>query len=499
MKMKKNKFCSLLNSLILLIGLSSCSFSDFVSEFNDKYNDLTSMSKGYFHTDTGNSIELIQNAFNSKINDENETLVDDFSNNELDTTYSRIHINENVTDLQFNEGITPSTGKVKGLVIPVDFNDYPISDKVYSKTLPSYQSVSSYYYNSSYGALDITFDVMDWYRLSHPASYYKNLSNKKYYGEVPGVSAIIHEVLDSLDEKINLKDYDSNNDGYIDCIHIIYSHPINRLSADFWWAYQYYNLNEIYYDEVLPYAYVFASFYFLFEEDEACNARTYIHETGHLFGLEDYYDYDTKVGFNKGGLGGFDMMDATIGEHNPFSKMALGWIKDPILLDLSTQRSATITIDSFEKNGDTILIPASSNYKFDESKGMFQSYLLVQLINPKSRLLKDEYREITKMGLRIYEVNAQLKTFKDGNESYVYYEYDNSYTDKNIINAINNKDAFYYSKREYNSLCATNSDLFHSFMQPFALPNPNQYVRINELWIDDKLNLNAKIEFVRIL
>ncbi|MCK7485830.1 MAG: hypothetical protein MZU97_10005 [Bacillus subtilis] len=39
-------------------------------------------------------------------------------------------------------------------------------------------------------------------------------------------------------------------------------------------------------------------------------------------GLEDYYDYDPDGRYNVGGLGSADMMDYTVGDHNPFSKMS---------------------------------------------------------------------------------------------------------------------------------------------------------------------------------
>ena len=50
-----------------------------------------------------------------------------------------------------------------------------------------------------------------------------------------------------------------------------------------------------------------------------------IHETGHALGLPDLYDYNVDVGPD-GGVGGFDMMDATRGDHNCFSKWLLDWI-----------------------------------------------------------------------------------------------------------------------------------------------------------------------------
>ena len=55
------------------------------------------------------------------------------------------------------------------------------------------------------------------------------------------------------------------------------------------------------------------------------DAHTFIHETGHMIGLDDYYSYDRGKG-DYGGLGGLDMMDFNIGDHNGYSKWMLGWL-----------------------------------------------------------------------------------------------------------------------------------------------------------------------------
>ena len=68
------------------------------------------------------------------------------------------------------------------------------------------------------------------------------------------------------------------------------------------------------------------------------DAHTYIHEAGHVLGLEDYYNYDRTS--NYGAAGGFNMQDYNVGEHDPYSRVALGWI-DPIVPSGNTTLTIT--------------------------------------------------------------------------------------------------------------------------------------------------------------
>ena len=448
--------------LISVITLSSCSFEEILSIMNDRYYG-TSEGSGFHSEDTGNSIELINQAFNGIVDKNGNNLKNEFpqsDDNQLLISAKRLHIDNNLQDLKYSDGNTPSIGKIKGLVLPVDFSDSPIDNKIYENTAVSWQSVSSYYHNSSYGKLDITFDVLPWFRLSKTSSYYKKMTENnqiQYTGDAPGVSAIIHEVLKSAQKEYDLSQYDSNNDGLIDAIHVVYSKKMQYNSDDFWWAFQYCNFEYKEYDDVCPYNYVFSSFHFLFENNESNNARTLIHETGHLFGLDDYYDYSLTEGYNKGGLGGIDMMDMTCGDHNPYSKMLLGWIDNPILVELNEKSSTTIKIAPSSKNGDIIIIADN----FDEEKGIFQSYFILEYLDFSSTLLNKEYEGFTTDGIRVYRVNGELTTYTTDNVEYEYLKYDNSYTKFNLIDTFNNSIAPIYPQAIYSqNQCAKNTDLY---------------------------------------
>ena len=445
--------------ILFIFSLTSCNIDGLLSILdeivieNGHYGNNTAIE---VERDIGDSIKLLDNAFNAKIDKNNNPLVLDnynISNDEYSYT-KRLNISDNVRDLEYCDYLTPTTGTINGLVIPVDFSDYPAKKIEQENLLPEYQSVSSYYYNSSYGKLNMNFDVLGWQRLKNRSSYYER--SKKYEGDAPGVSEIIYEVLSYLQYDIDLSKYDNDDDGIIDCLYIIYSRPYNS-NSDFWWAFQYTTFENKEFDNLLTSYYVFASYEFLFEDNKECDTITYIHETGHMLGLEDYYDYDNDEGFNRGGLGAADMMDYNLGDQNPFSKISIGWINNPLLIQLQDNKTTSVNLYNYEKYGDVVMI--CDNY--DTTKGMFQDYFLLIYTDPYSILNKNN-TVYTKKGVRLYRVHGELKTYTDGGVSYKYFKYDNSYTNYNLIDSfINNSINPIYSKNEYQELCATDDDLFY--------------------------------------
>lgn len=316
----------------------------------------------------------------------------------------------------------PSSGSPKVLVIPVDFIDYGADEDMKSDLQTAFfgtseqtgwESLSSYYYKSSYGKLDITGTVTDVYHTGKSSKYYSSL-----YDESNGTGnpeyEIIKGALEYFDDSIDYAQYDSDNDGMIDALYIVYSAPVSynneedgEEKSDFWWAftYEYYSDEYEYRDGKEADFYMFFGYEFLFEtpackKDIALNCETIIHETGHVLGLDDYYDYGSDHEKDNGGLGGGDMMDYNVGDHNPFSKMMLGWV-DPYV----ARADCTITLESFGKSGDCVMI-----CKDDESP--FSEYFIIDYYTPDglnafeagcSGLFSIE-------GVRVYHVNATMST-----------------------------------------------------------------------------------------
>jgi M6 family metalloprotease-like protein len=220
----------------------------------------------------------------------------------------------------------PAHGTPKFPVFLVDFSDYPhyanqtiaevasgFNGPGYSSKYP-YSSLRGYYYNSSNYHLTTTGYVYGWYRAAHPRSYYTS-----------NPSLLVKEVTTAYNPAINFSQFDSNGDGYLDAVFIKWTGP-NTGWGSTWWAWQGGSFDSTYVlDGKKLHKWVW-SWYggWGTNVNHQYYPRVDIHESGHLLGLPDLYDY-TGTTYPKGGVGGFDMMDANYGDHNAWSKFMLGW------------------------------------------------------------------------------------------------------------------------------------------------------------------------------
>ncbi len=291
---------------------------------------------------------------------------------------------------------TPSLGDVNILVLPVtikgfedkatDENLARIDECFNSDSLFEFESVSSYYKKSSYGKLNLNFIIPDrWYDSNLTP---KELQEMAYRDDL-GVSRLSIQAFDWYKETYpdaDLSKFDSDNDGCVDGIWMIYSAPVMPNKADYYerqypgidiygfWAYTLSNylINDKDHnvDSPVPKMVSWAGLDFMDEFGNGnVDAHTYIHETGHLLGLNDYYStlspYDTP-------LGCIDMMDNNIGDHCAFSKFSLGWVK-PIVV----KEEKKITLPSFGKSGDFILL---TNDNFNGTP--FDEYFTIEYVTP---------------------------------------------------------------------------------------------------------------------
>jgi M6 family metalloprotease-like protein/uncharacterized repeat protein (TIGR02543 family) len=376
--------------------------------------------------------------------------------------------------------VLPSTDEVNLLVVPIEFTNDRFSAKelkqieeAFFAPSANYETLQSYYLKSSYGQLKLDGEVLPPYLAKNIYSYYDRFIS--YQNEnATGVDLLIEEVMayymdNPLD--LDLTRYDSEGDGVIDGIHFIYSAPIDDSIESIYWAFQYYYtpttgqrmVDYQTWDEYAIDSYIFSSVDFLNENGR--NAWTIIHETGHLLGLEDYYDY-TEDDSNKGGLGGADVMDDTMGAHNPFSKLLLDWI-DPIVVE----QSLTLTIDAFEESGDAIILT-------DQFSSLFDDYFILSYYTPTGMNKYNRY--LTEAGLLIYDVNAELPSdYNDLDEYSYYFAYNNSTTQKKLIQIVEADQNNSIEK----SLMATNTDLLNEGKSlDVILPNQQTCtITVNEI------------------
>ena len=362
------------------------------------------------------------------------------SNSTNKAVFTYLDVNESA-----HSPITPSTGDVNILVVPVNFdlNDIrpyerrsyiDFNDGDYLEAMeytfngtssldganPYWESVSSFYEKSSYGKLNFNFEITDPFTPEMSASEFLSKedltsSSSSVGGSQELITDILERGLTKDNESIDIFDskYDQNEDGYIDGFWLIYNvidgDLVSSESQPFW-AYTTNYLaqasNSITGEtRIVGTRYANCALSFLYDDSSSgYDAHTIIHETGHMLGLDDYYSYDNTS--NYGYLGGIDMMDLNIGDHSAFSKYALGWIEPTVIY----QEDTTITLKPFESSGDALIIPSS--YYNDSA---FSEYLILEYKTPTGLNKLDateKYRNAYPLafsnGLAIYHVDARL-------------------------------------------------------------------------------------------
>jgi M6 family metalloprotease-like protein len=343
----------------------------------------------------------------------------------------------------------PSEGVVNMLVIPINFSDAScqlilegcqqtrqnIQQAFFGETEDlRWHSVASYYQESSYGKLTITGMVMDWFTPTITAvalSENRQLLNSQVIQ--PGIDAF------KLQYPQLVRQYDADQDGYLDAVYFIYSLTYNPDDVRFgkdkgvFWAFVSYQGAQSNVTSPNLFHYGWSSYDFMYEDgyyqrspngkvewdddnepiffpwlnedgSRSVDAHVFIHEVGHLLGLLDYYSYDRSLG-DWGPSGALDMMDFNIGDHNGFSKSVLGWV-DPTIVTQST----TITLSPLALTPQVLLVAP------EPITTLMQEYILIELYTPLGLQAKDSQepfagrypRMFTQAGIRLYHVDARI-------------------------------------------------------------------------------------------
>lgn len=319
---------------------------------------------------------------------------------------------------------TPSKGKVPLLVVPIVLPNYDnlatkdnwdLINKVFfgdSSDL-NYESLHSYYYKSSYGQLDFTGTVTDYYVLDKDSLRFKDgLSSTS------DTQLLAQEAANWAQKRydLNLKDYDSDNNGTIDAMWMVYIAPSSKGDNLYWAFTDTTGKKPSSENDVVANIYGWCGIDFLqgkaysstTNPDSNGDGHVVIHETGHMLGLADYYSYS---GSGYSPLGSCDMMDNNVGDQNPYSKMLLGWSK-PYVID-NTKKEVTITLNSSQVNDNIIVIP------YDNKKYTYQDGKL--LFNPFDEYMVLDYYSYKNLNVGTYEtLNAQMpQALKDKDGNYI--------------------------------------------------------------------------------
>lgn len=408
-----NKRYGLLVALSIVCLVASCG--------EDQVTSSSSMINSTPITSSSSSSYNSSSSINYKTNEDFEKAKTTYIENgeEKDLNMQTLFRNQNSPHLDPLE-------KQNILVVPFGFNDKNLKENIQTQEnidrintcffgtkeameeKGGWYSVVDYYKTSSFNKAQISGDVVNtWCEYNgsssefltasrssgagvYAASYVKTWYEKEYNKENHG----------SLGEDAKpLTYYDQNNDGFIDLIWIVYSVPYSTDQSQDWWAYVTYTNEIANLKSPSIKTLGWASINFLNDSFNGYDTHTFIHETGHTFGLDDYYDYTNSWS----PMGAIDMMDNNIGDHCAFSKFTLGWLS-PLVVD----DSAIITLRPTSTTGDCFIIP-SPNY----NGTAFDEYFMIEYMSPVGLSEYDYtygYKSLSgysKKGIRISHIDAR--------------------------------------------------------------------------------------------
>ena len=306
-----------------------------------------------------------------------------------------------------------STGNQKLLIVPVQIKGATSWNSTMLTNLEkaffgysidtNWQSVRTFFQESSYGKLHLSGEITGVLQIND-----YTVSSLNNEGE--NASEIVADKFNNsnLVSSAKRKEYDQDGDGYIDATIFVYSNAYENSDSTAYWAWcinasQAPNTNTPSVNNYMWVSYTFSEdTYESSRAPQGIDTHTFIHEMGHILGLDDYYCYDSDTPWDS--AGDRDMQSYNIGDHNIYSKMASGWVKPYVVTD-----SCEIQLRTSALYDDAILIKDNWN------GSIFDEYLLIEFYTPQSMNEQDskyQYNGRNYMydysGLRIYHVDARL-------------------------------------------------------------------------------------------
>src|ERR1043166_4085535 len=234
--------------------------------------------------------------------------------------------------------VEPMKRNIHSIALLVDFSDNKgtRSAKDFENLLfdkANLNSMTNFYRQLSYGALDVTGEVIGYVRAPHPYSYYtatESGTGSNYPQNTPG---LLNDVLTIFCRNDNLARFDADNDGFVDAIFLIHAgrgaeveaNPTKRKNTI--WSHKWTLPQPFVNQGVKVFAYS--------TEPEDGRVGVFSHEFGHLLGLPDLYD----TTFRSHGIGDWCLMAGGSwgDEGNRPARMScwclskLGWINPKVV------------------------------------------------------------------------------------------------------------------------------------------------------------------------
>ena len=288
----------------------------------------------------------------------------------------------------------PSHGHVRIPVILVNFTDLS-----FSLTNPTDQfndffngnggsnpnatgSVHTYYYASSNSMLDLEYEVLGPYTLSHDMAYYggnKTNSDGSASSHNTRAAELVKEAVQlAVNNGVNFSRYDANNDNVIDNVSIVvagHNEAEGGKAASIWPHYSVIPNSRTYNGKYI-YGYLMISEYRGSRGQIQAGIGTYCHEFGHALGLPDLYDTQYSDTYT---VGQWDIMCSGCYNNNgstpptftAFERFMMGW-----LTPRQVDAPGLLTLPPIETSNEALLIAASKHNMNAFSPSPYEYFLL---------------------------------------------------------------------------------------------------------------------------
>lgn len=313
---------------------------------------------------------------------------------------------KSVRKVQRRELHGPVAGEQKTLVILMQYKDSKLEklqadfdalfNQVNYRADGARGSVKDFYRENSYGRLDLNCDVLGPFTSAQDMNYY-GANGRSDQDEHP--EQLFLEALEFASSQVHISDYDTDRDGYINNIHIIFAGYGEEAGgpADAIWSHEALFAEPLVVDGIKITGYSCAPELRGNRGSGISRIGVHCHEIGHSFGALDFYDTDYEVNGEFPGTGKWDLMASgswnnegvSPAHFNPYVKTMFGWTDCEVL---------------GEACDNVILPPALDNNKvYRIDTGMDDDYFLLE------NRQQDGFDEaLPGSGLMIYHVLSQI-------------------------------------------------------------------------------------------
>ena len=253
----------------------------------------------------------------------------------------------------------PTHGEGKIAVFLIEFPDYKNDDpgatrehidKLYfsgeENSTWGYKSVAQFYKEQSYGKLNLSGQVFDWYTAKHERSYYDNRK-----------AELIMEAAEHYRAQgVDFSDFDGDGDGTIDAISFHFAGPDSAERHSAWYAGVCHSSDSQGQIDGL-------NFKNIVQVSADQKIHTISHELMHTLGMPDLYG---EVYFSLNPT--HDLMSANENTVSPYIKMLLGWVDN---VKVVTEDTNDIRLDVYNESSDQVVLVT------DAYNGIFDEFYLV--------------------------------------------------------------------------------------------------------------------------